>query len=122
MAYEEGSDFIAIGTLLQGIAALLILYGLLWWQRVIKYSLPNLIITAVAWPVAYVVWRLIARSQAFPPISFNGGDQRIGGKDRFNLVWAVRTGVSAVPIPAAAWLFGSGLLGLVGVSRRKKAA
>lgn len=31
-------------------------------------------------------------------------------------------GVSAVPIPAAAWLFGSGLLGLVGIARRKKAA
>jgi len=31
-------------------------------------------------------------------------------------------GVSAVPIPAAAWLFGSGLLGLVGMARRKKAA
>ena len=29
--------------------------------------------------------------------------------------------VSAVPIPAAVWLFGSGLLGLVGVARRKKA-
>ena len=26
-----------------------------------------------------------------------------------------------VPIPAAAWLFGSGLLGLVGIARRKKA-
>ena len=29
--------------------------------------------------------------------------------------------VSAVPIPAAAWLFSSGLLGLVGMARRKKA-
>lgn len=29
---------------------------------------------------------------------------------------------SAVPVPAAVWLFGSGLLGLVGVARRKKAA
>ena len=28
----------------------------------------------------------------------------------------------AVPVPAAAWLFGSGLLGLVGVARRKKGA
>lgn len=27
--------------------------------------------------------------------------------------------VSAVPIPAAAWLFGSGLIGMVGVARRK---
>ncbi len=32
----------------------------------------------------------------------------------------VRT--SVVPIPAAAWLFGSGLLGLIGFSRRKKAS
>ena len=27
--------------------------------------------------------------------------------------------ISAVPVPAAAWLFGSGLLGLIGVARRK---
>jgi hypothetical protein len=30
-------------------------------------------------------------------------------------------GTSPVPLPAAVWLFGSGLLGLVGVSRRRKA-
>jgi hypothetical protein len=29
--------------------------------------------------------------------------------------------ISAVPVPAAVWLFGSGLLGLVGMARRKKA-
>ena len=29
---------------------------------------------------------------------------------------------SPVPVPAAVWLFGSGLLGLVGIARRKKAA
>ena len=29
--------------------------------------------------------------------------------------------VTAVPIPAAAWLFGSGLIGLIGLARRKKA-
>ena len=28
---------------------------------------------------------------------------------------------SVIPVPAAAWLFGSGLLGLIGVARRKKA-
>ena len=31
-------------------------------------------------------------------------------------------GTSAIPVPAAVWLFGSGLLGLVGVARRKKSA
>jgi hypothetical protein len=37
-----------------------------------------------------------------------------------NIGWAVRTGSPAeVPIPAAVWLFGSGLLGLVGAARRK---
>jgi len=30
--------------------------------------------------------------------------------------------VNTVPIPAAAWLFGSGLLGLVGVARRRRKA
>jgi hypothetical protein len=30
--------------------------------------------------------------------------------------------VAAVPVPAAAWLFGSALLGLVGVGRRRKLA
>ncbi len=30
------------------------------------------------------------------------------------------TNVAPVPIPAAAWLFGSGLIGLVGVSRRRR--
>lgn len=29
--------------------------------------------------------------------------------------------VSAVPVPAAVWLFGSGLVGLAGIARRKKA-
>jgi hypothetical protein len=38
--------------------------------------------------------------------------------------WAVHSGdvPAVVPVPAAVWLFGSGLLGLVGMARRKKAA
>ena len=31
------------------------------------------------------------------------------------------TSVAIVPIPAAVWLFGSGLIGLIGIARRKKA-
>ena len=41
-----------------------------------------------------------------------------------NIYWdnvSITADVSAVPVPAAAWLFGTGLLGLIGVARRKKA-
>ena len=30
--------------------------------------------------------------------------------------------IATIPVPAAAWLFGSGFLGLIGIARRKKAA
>ena len=35
---------------------------------------------------------------------------------------SISADVNAVPIPAAVWLFGSGLIGLVGLARKKKAA
>ncbi len=69
IAYKEGSSLINFGTLLIGIVVLLALYGLLWWQKVIKYSVTSLIITAVAWPVAYVIWRLIGQSGIFPEVN-----------------------------------------------------
>ncbi len=52
---------------------------------------------------------------------------RYGIQGSFNKVnsfygWAVQSGdVSAVPVPATVWLFGSGLLGLIGVARCKSA-
>jgi hypothetical protein len=36
--------------------------------------------------------------------------------------WTLRVETGEVPIPSAVWLFGSGLLGLIGVARRKKVA
>ena len=44
------------------------------------------------------------------------------GVDAFFDNITISTEVAAVPVPAAVWLFGSGLLGLIGVARRKKAA
>lgn len=40
---------------------------------------------------------------------------------QFGLTGHFTAAPSAIPVPAAVWLFGSGLLGLVGVARRKKA-
>ena len=37
-----------------------------------------------------------------------------------SLSFTANATISPVPIPAAIWLFGSGLLGLIGVARRKK--
>lgn len=50
------------------------------------------------------------------PIDFSLSAQASPGK-----VTASGVGLSTVPLPAAAWLLGSGLLGLLGVSRRRKA-
>jgi len=50
------------------------------------------------------------------------GGQYSGFKGSPVVGWAVRPGqVAAVPIPAAAWLFGSALAGLVGFRRRRAA-
>ena len=44
-------------------------FGLLWWQRVIKFSWPTLIGWVLVWPVAYVAWRVLGKSELFPPIN-----------------------------------------------------
>ena len=69
IAYEEGSDLINPATLISGAVVLAVIYGLLWWQKVIKYSPVTLGLTVAAWPIAYVIWRFLARSQAFPAIN-----------------------------------------------------
>jgi len=55
--------------------------------------------------------------------TFNNGSQLASSVNLNAYAWAVHEGnIGALPIPAAVWLFGSGLLGLIGVARRKKAA
>lgn len=44
-----------------------------------------------------------------------------GDQPNWDLMFQTQVAASAVPVPAAAWLLGSGLLGLVGVARRKAA-
>lgn len=46
----------------------------------------------------------------------------IGGDGYYSVSEIQAFGASAVPVPAAVWLLGSGLLGLVGVARRSKPA
>jgi len=54
---------------------------------------------------------------------FNGGAQDALDKGNAygGYAWAVHSGdVAAVPVPGALWLFGSGLIGLAAIVRRKK--
>lgn len=60
--------------------------------------------------------------------NFRNGEQRSDGPKQttyFN-AWAVHNGdvgvaaTSAVPVPAASWLFGAGLLGLMGMIRKRR--
>ena len=51
---------------------------------------------------------------------FNNGNQGDGVQTAFAYALAVHDGdIGAVPIPATIWLFGSGLLGLIGAARRR---
>lgn len=55
--------------------------------------------------------------------TFNDGSQLTSSVNLNAYAWAVHEGnIGAVPIPAAVWLFGSGLLALIGAVIRKKAA
>jgi len=53
---------------------------------------------------------------------FHNGGHSAGLKSAFNYIWLVHdgdVGSAIVPIPSALWLFGYGLLGLIGLARRK---
>lgn len=55
--------------------------------------------------------------------SFYNGVQTYSHKSNYFFAWAVHdgdAGASIVPVPAAAWLFGSGLIGLLGMSRKRR--
>jgi hypothetical protein len=67
-------------------------------------------------------------SSSYKHIDWSNGDAGLWSGLDFNLTnasWAeglVMRKVSAVPVPAAVWLLGSGLIGLIGFSNRKKSA
>ncbi len=68
-AGEPGDPFIDISTLISGTVVVTALYLFLVWQKVVKHSLVSIIVAVAAWPIAYVIWRAIGSSGAFPPIN-----------------------------------------------------
>jgi hypothetical protein len=55
-------------------------------------------------------------------VSLGANSYQVGFNNAGTLVTVDVRIIPAVPVPAAVWLFGSGLLGLVGIARRKKVA
>ncbi|MDC1286283.1 PEP-CTERM sorting domain-containing protein [Gammaproteobacteria bacterium] len=68
-------------------------------------------------PTSDVIWN-------GPGISLGCNDRAGSGLDGASLcnTFAQWTSVSPVPVPAAIWLFGTGIIGLIGFSKRRKAA
>ena len=76
---------------------------------------PDTFVELLVWNTAAGEWNISVDSEPVGPDSviqtFPDGQQAL-------LVDVVQPDIMETPLPAAAWLFGAGLLGLVGVARR----
>ncbi len=55
-------------TLTIGVVVLLAIMSVLWFFKVIHLSRMSLIAWVLAWPIFYIIWRMIAQTGVFPPI------------------------------------------------------
>jgi len=98
-----------------------------------RFDLPSMVLTTAA---TYTYLDTYGLNQIISGVSmdYETGDAFLVGQSVFNDSASQFDGtvvtlgfyandpvVSAVPVPAAVWLFGSGLIGLIGIARRKKA-
>lgn len=70
-------------------------------------------------------WYLTGRSNAHISEQYENGAKwtfSLDGANNGTLTYSTNAAVAPIPVPAALWLLGSGLIGLVGVARRRKTA
>ena len=86
-------------------------------QGLLEFEIGNL----QGW--AWDQWESSARDGVYSRehILLDVGVFDLNGVNRVRAFNAVADGFAVVPVPAAVWLFGSGLLGLVGFAKRKRA-
>jgi len=73
----------------------------------------------ITWALCEVACSFQAPTRPTFNLLTGSSGSRAVGDTSFLTHFADNGAINAVPIPAAAWLFGSGLLGVVGVARRK---
>ena len=60
-----------IPTLVMGTFIVLVLYALLWWFKVVRFTWPSFASWALAWPIAHTIWRFIGWQGWYPPTDVN---------------------------------------------------
>ncbi|MCP3870701.1 MAG: VPLPA-CTERM sorting domain-containing protein, partial [Gammaproteobacteria bacterium] len=85
----------------------------------IRVGTFNFVTDAGPVPIATLTFTAVGAVGSSTLITVGDGAGAGGGWSPPNDVYEAGT-VNVVPIPAAVWLFGSGLLGLVGVARRRQ--
>lgn len=91
------------------------------------YDASNLLLDSLTVDIADAVFNGTTGEDTFFGITHSGGISRIfisnasGGIEVDHLQYGGGD-LSAIPIPAAVWLFGTALIGLMGFSKRRKAA
>jgi len=80
-------------------------------------------------PASSTTWQFYTFTTTLGPdvsngltLQFNAATGAIAGSTSLLEIDNVSIQANVIPVPAAVWLFGSGLVGLVGVARRKKKA
>lgn len=94
MDYE--APLIDLNTLLIGTAAVVAIMAVLWFFRVIQLNALSATIWVLFWPVAYLIWRLIALTQIFPAIDVD----KWGGL-LLTVVFAIFVNILSFPIGIA---------------------
>ena len=80
-------------TMMAGLLIAIALMGVLWFFRVIQLNTMAIIGWVLAWPVAYLIWRLIAQTGLFPPIDVD----RWGGL-LLTMIFAVFVNIISFPV------------------------
>ncbi len=85
-----------------------------------KNSFANNILFVGSLPINSSSLNLLLTDAQPALYSINIFGQNASESGLYSLDYTVQIEVSSVPVPAAAWLFGSGLLGLISITRRHK--